>query len=90
MFTFGERLRAWRKAKGYTLYRIQKETGIPQPNMTGIEKSRRGASPEVKNKLVAIEGLGLSMDRLTAWERLDKASLEELKIIREELIRLGL
>lgn len=90
MFTFGERLRAWRESKGFTLYRLQKLTGTAQPNLTSIEKNRRGASPDVKEQLVAVEGLGLTMDRLKAWERLDGASREELKIIKEELKELGI
>jgi transcriptional regulator with XRE-family HTH domain len=90
MFTFGDALRAWRKGKGFSLYRLQNEFSISQPTMTAIEKNRRKASPGFKRKLVDVPGLGLSLDQLKAWERLDGASREELEIIREELNALGL
>ncbi len=85
MKTFGERFREWRTSKGVSLYRLAMKYGIPQPNMTSIEKGRRPAGPETLSKLASVPELEITYAQMRVWQLLEKASAEELSLLKTEI-----
>ena len=49
----GTKLRSVRKGKGYSIYRLAKETGISQNHISGIELGKRQPTIEMLNRLLA-------------------------------------
>ena len=58
----GKRLRALRKSKGLSIYKLSQETGISQNHISDLELGRRKPSVETLKRLTA--PLGISMAEL--------------------------
>ena len=53
----GERLRQYRKAKGFSIYKLSKETDISQNHICGIENGKRQPTVETLKRLVTPMGI---------------------------------
>lgn len=74
MATFGERYKALREAKGVSNYKVWKQTGIAQSNLTNMEKGLYTPSPEVLKRIASIPELEIDVKTLQIWQLADKAS----------------
>jgi transcriptional regulator with XRE-family HTH domain len=62
MSTFGKLLRELRKAKGWTRYRLAKESGLTQEGLRRLEK--RNADPKLSTLLKLAAALGVGVQDL--------------------------
>ena len=60
MHDFGPRLAAWRLSKGLTQAELALKAGIPRPNLSALEQSKRDITLQTLNKLVQALGLSVS------------------------------
>lgn len=56
----GARLKKYRLAKGYTIYKLSKETDISQNHISAIENDKRQPTIDTLERLVAPMGLSLA------------------------------
>lgn len=56
----GSRLRQYRKAKGFSIYRLSNETDISQNHISAIENDKRQPTVETLERLIAPMGITLA------------------------------
>lgn len=56
----GARLKKYRLAKGYTIYKLSKETDISQNHISAIENDKRQPTVDTLERLVAPMGISLA------------------------------
>ena len=56
----GERLRQYRKAKGFSIYKLSKDRDISQNDICGIENGKRQPTVETLRRLVMPMGITLA------------------------------
>lgn len=88
MSTFGERLKALRHEKGVSARSLEVTYGLDRSSLRQIENGSRPPSAQDIEKLISCERLGLNMDTVNAWRRLDGISsgevLEMLRTLANE------
>ncbi len=56
----GLRLKQYRIAKGFTIYKLSKETGISQNHISAIENDKRQPTIDTLERMIAPLGISLS------------------------------
>ena len=56
----GDRLKQYRKAKGYSIYKLSLLTDISQNHISAIENNKRQATVDTLQRLIAPLGISLS------------------------------
>lgn len=58
--TLGQKLRYYREAKGYSIYKLHGETDVSQNHISGIENDKRQPTIELLKRLLTPLGITLS------------------------------
>jgi transcriptional regulator with XRE-family HTH domain len=85
MTTFGTKLRSQRESKGLGLRQLARMAGVIESNLLEVEKDKRSASESVLRRLASVPELGLTYEKLRAWQIMAKATPSELAHLKIEL-----
>lgn len=76
---FGKRLKYFRKAKGFSIYKLSKESGISQNHISAIENEKR--QPTIDTLVRLIKPLGITLSELFSEGEISYLTEQERDLI---------